>query len=133
MSNYMFVVVPGIRLPPEANEEVAAYVKRECAGAVPHNHLSHFRVVVRSNAMESTLEPIFPGDCAETIIAAVVRWAEQKHTPVSIRMEGHRGNQPLPPLERSAGTISDALSFRPRGRKPYNVEFALRGDALRTP
>jgi hypothetical protein len=125
VTDFLFVVLPGVRLPPEAGAKAEAHVKAECSGTVAHNRLSRFRVGVRPGPNETTLEPFLDRDCAATVVASLVRWAELRVRPVSMRLEGHRKNRPLPQLERRPGTVEDALAFRPHVRRTHHVQFVL--------
>jgi hypothetical protein len=125
MSDFLYVVLPGVALPVEAADDLVEHVSRACVGDVPHNRLSRFRVNLTSAPDESHLEPL--GSAAASILRAMIEWAERRASNVAIRLEGHRGSQPLPPLERRPGTLADVLEFKSDRRKPHHVEFVVSG------
>ena len=125
MSDFLFVVLPHVELEATAEQELEAFVKRQCTGLVPHNHLCHFRVDLYASRDESSFEPHIPGGITEPLLESILEWAQKYTSSVLVRMEGHRGKKPLPPLESRSGTIADVLSFKRPARRAYNVEFVV--------
>lgn len=127
MSDYLYVALSGATIAADTQADLETYIRRECAGLVPHNRLCHFRAIVSRHPGGALVEPQMPGGTTAALLRAIVQWAETKAPRVSIRLEGHRGEKPLPELERRSGGIKDALAFKSHRRRPHHVEFPLRG------
>jgi hypothetical protein len=126
MSDFVYVVVPGVKLTREDGDELEAYVKKECAGAVPHKDLSGFYVNIGEDDDGSTLlQPMSRGGPTEALVRGMVSWAKNKSDDVRILLMGYRGKKPFPPREHRSGTIAKALAFRPQQKRPHLVEFVL--------
>jgi len=84
------------------------------------------RIIIRKEQTGISIEPLLDDRIRGDVLTHIVHWASQRSSAVSIRLEGHRGKNPLPAVDRRTGSIDEVLKIRRFGRKPYRIEFELR-------
>jgi hypothetical protein len=74
------------------------------------------------------IEPLVDHRIRMETIKLIADWAKSRSKKVSVRLEGWRGNKPLPEPVKQSGTIEEAVHFRPANKQPYLVEIELKAE-----
>jgi hypothetical protein len=140
MSDFIYVDVEPPKLTEAEVSKVTARLVEMLTGQVPHNLLSHLRVMATNTDRGSRLEPalgaISMGALLQraarrqyglAIIDALLAWASARGWRASVVLEGHRGKQPLPDEEVRECSVEAALASRPKG--PYVIRIRSRDAA----
>ena len=125
MSDFLYIVAPDAAFNAGLDGELAQDIRDSFAGNLPHNLLSKIRVIMRDEQGGISIEPLADKRIWADVVTHIVSWASSRSKRVVVRLEGHRGNKPLPNMDNRKGTIHDVLGFRRFGHQPYLVEFEI--------
>ena len=140
MSDFVYVDVEPPKITEAETSEVTARLVEMLSGQVPHNLLSHLRVMATYTDGGSRLEPalgaVSMGALLQkaarrrhglAIIDALLALATTRGWRASVVLEGHRGKQPLPDEEVRECSVEAAVASRPKG--PYVIRIRNRDAA----
>ncbi len=123
MSDFVFIIGEGAKYTEDVGTELEEAIRAHFTGVWRHNQVSRVRVIARSTKSGVSIEPFGGGI---DMLSFVTEWLSSRSDAVIVRLEGHRGNKPLPKVDRRVGTWDDVSQFRRRGKKAYLVEYEIR-------
>jgi hypothetical protein len=124
MSDYAFIIGEGAKFTEDVGTELEEAIRSNFTGVWLHNKVSRVYVISRSTKGGVSFVPLGAGGV--DLFAFIAEWLSSRSDAVVVRLEGHRGDNPLPQVDRRVGTWDDVSQFRRRGRKAYLVEYEMR-------
>ena len=124
MSDFVFMIGEGAKFSEDLGTELEEAIRANFTGVWLHNKVSRVYIIARPTKTGVSIEPLGAGGIDS--LSFIAEWLSTRSDSVVVRLEGHRGNKPLPRLDRRVGTWDDVSQFRRRGKKAYLVEYEIR-------
>ncbi|MDH3429086.1 MAG: hypothetical protein OEQ14_03660 [Gammaproteobacteria bacterium] len=128
MSDFLYIVGEGAEYKEGIESELIEHIRASLSGTCPHTFIARIRVIVRGSHGGLSIEPLYlHKKIYADALTSIVNWIRPLAEHVVVRMEGHRGAEPLPVAERRSGTLNDVLKFRKGAgsRDVYLVEVEI--------
>jgi len=113
MSDFVFILGEGAKYTENVGTELEAAIRAKFTGVWLHNQVSRVRVIARPTRSGVSIEPSGGGI---DLLSFIAEWLSSRSDAVIVRLEGHRGDKPLPNVDRRVGTWDDVSQFRRRGK-----------------